>query len=117
MKKKIQGKELAWYIIAGIIALIGLAFVVFGIIGSHFPGKASDNWVVISENAWLKNWSKIGYRYWGIILLGIGAIIAAIALNVFARVGDRDEERALRRRQRLGEQETIEVESEEKKAE
>ena len=100
-KRKLPGKELAWYIFAGTIALIGIIFVIFGIIGSHYPGKASDNWVAVSEAAWLSNWSHMGYRWWGLILLGIGALIGALALNFFARSGDRDEERALRRQQRL----------------
>ncbi len=125
-QKKLPGKELAWYIIAGFIALVGLVFLVFGIIGAHYPGLASDNWVAISEAAWLTNWSKMGYRWWGLILLGVGAVLAAICLNVFARSGDRDEERALRRQQRLAleqeaaseaQPEIVPVESEEVKEE
>ncbi|MBO4540499.1 MAG: hypothetical protein J5736_00785 [Bacilli bacterium] len=100
-KKKLPGKELAWYIVSGSIALIGLVFLIIGIIGSHYPGKESDNWVVESENAWLTNWSNMGYRWWGLILLGVGVLLGVVCLNVFARGGDRDEERALRRQQRI----------------
>jgi len=121
----LSGKELAWYIVAGIFATAGLTFLVFGIVGSHFPGKASDNWVIISENAWLTNWSKMGYRWWGLILIGVGTLIGCIALTVFAKVSDRDQERVIRRQQRLVlEQqvtektaEAIEVKAEDKKAE
>ena len=114
MKKKILSrKEITWYVIAGILAFVGLVFVVFGIVGDHLPVLSSDNWVLISESAWLKNWSGMGYRYWGLILLGAGTLIAVIALVYFASSGDRDTERAARRAQRLA----IESEEEPKVAE
>lgn len=99
--KKLSKKELAWYIFAGIIALVGLVFLIFGIIGDHFPGLYEDNWIAASESGWLKPWSGFGYRWWGLILLGIAALIAIISLTVFAKEDDRDTERALRRQQRL----------------
>ena len=111
-------KELVWYAIAATLATLGLVFLVFGIIGSHLPVKASDNWVKNSENAWLVPWSKMGYRWWGLIILGVGLAIGIIALCFFARSGDRDSERAQRRAQRLAledeEEEVVEVEAEEK---
>lgn len=111
-------KELVWYAIAVTLATLGLVFLVFGIIGSHLPVKASDNWVKNSENAWLVPWSKMGYRWWGLIILGVGLAIGIIALCVFARSGDRDSERAQRRAQRLAledeEEEVVEVEAEDK---
>ncbi len=100
-KKPLRGKELVWYIIAGTIALLGLIFVVFGIVGDHWQVLYSDNWILQSENVWLKNWSNLGYRWWGLILLGVAAFIAVVSLTLFAREGDRDSERALRRAQRL----------------
>ena len=100
-KKKLPQKELAFYVIAGILATVGLTFIVFGIIGDHFPGIYEDNWVMASENAWLKNWSHLGYRWWGIILLSLAAFIAVVTLNVTAKESDRDADRALRRAQRL----------------
>ena len=99
--KKLNKKEIAWYVIASIIGLLGLIFIVFGIIGSNFPGKFEDNWVVSSENAWLVNWSHLGYRWWGVILIAVAAFIASVSLTFFAKEGDRDSERALRRQQRL----------------
>ena len=99
--KKLSNKEIAWYVVASIIATVGLVFLVFGIVGDHFPGDFKDNWIASSENGWLKNWSNMGYRWWGLILLGIAAFIAIVSLTVFAKEGDRDSERALRRAQRL----------------
>ena len=94
-------KEWAWYIITLSLAFIGLVFAIIGVIGDHLPVKASDNWVRISEAAWLSNWSHMGYRYWGIILLGGGLVIFSLALTFFSRESDRDSERAARRAQRL----------------
>ena len=94
-------KEWFWYILSLSLAFIGLVFAIIGIIGDHLPVKASDNWVTISEKAWLTNWSPLGYRYWGIILLVGGLVIFAFALTFFSRESDRDSERAARRAQRL----------------
>ncbi|MCR5078801.1 MAG: hypothetical protein K6B65_02615 [Bacilli bacterium] len=99
--RKLSSKELAWYIVAGILTFVGLIFVVFAVVGDFLPVLASENWVYVSEAAWLTNWSPMGYRYWGLTLVGVGVVIAAAALNFFAREGDKDEERALRRAQRL----------------
>lgn len=100
-KIHLKKKEIVCYCIAGFLAFVGLVFLVFGIVGDHLPVKASDNWILISEKAWLSNWSQIGYRYWGIILILVGAVFAAIVLTVSAKEGDRDTERAQRRAQRL----------------
>ena len=99
--KKLSNKEIAWYVIAGVIAALGLVSLVFGIVGEHFPGKFEDNWIAASESGWIKAWSNLGYRWWGLILLGVAAFIAIVSLTVFAKEGDRDSERALRRAQRL----------------
>ena len=38
--KKLTKKELAWYIFAGVIAVVGLFSLVLGIVGEHLPVKA-----------------------------------------------------------------------------
>lgn len=100
-KRKISNKELFWYVLASIIGVLGLVSLVFGIVGEHFPGLYSDNWIAASESGWIKAWSGLGYRWWGIILLVAAATLTVIVANVFAKEGDRDVERALRRQQRL----------------
>ncbi len=114
--KKLSTKEIVWYSIAAFFALAGLVFLVVGIVGEHLPMLASENGILISEKAWLTSWSPLGYRYWGIILVGAAALLAVICLTFFAREGDRDSERALRRAQRLGiaKEEATEVPSEPK---
>lgn len=101
-KKKLSKKEIVWYSISGFIALAGLFFLILGIVGDHLPVVYSDNWILYSEPMWLSNWSGLSYRTFGLILFLIGSLLAVICLAVFAREGDRDAERALRRAQRLG---------------
>ena len=100
--KKVTKKEIAWYVIAGVIGVLGLFSLILGIVGEHLPVLASDNWILTSEAAWLSNWSHMGYRFWGLILIGAATLLAVICLTLFAKEGDRDQERALRRAQRLG---------------
>ncbi|MBQ9458173.1 MAG: hypothetical protein IJU64_06730 [Bacilli bacterium] len=100
-KLNLSKKEWFWYILTLFLAFVGLVFAIIGIIGDHLPVKASENWVRVSEKAWLTNWSPLGYRYWGIVLLAGGLIIFALALTLFSRESDRDNERAIRRAQRL----------------
>lgn len=106
---KIKTKEIVIYSIAGFLAFAGLFFLILGIVGEHLPVVYSDNWILYSEAIWLTPWSSMGYRYWGMILLGIGALIGVFFLAYFAKEGDKDEERALRRAQRLGKETHSEV--------
>lgn len=107
---KIKTKEMVVYTIASFIAFVGLFFLILGIVGEHLPVVYSDNWILYSEAIWLTPWSHMGYRYWGMILLGVGALIGVFFLAYFAKEGDKDAERALRRAQRLGKEVSTEVE-------
>ena len=101
-KKCLKKKEIFWYVFSGVIALVGIVFIVFGIVGDYLPVLASENWVRISEaQAWPFTWLNLGYRQLGIILVLIAAFVVMLALTLFAREGDRDAERNLRRAQRL----------------
>ena len=101
-KKGLKKKEIFWYVLSGVIALVGIVFIVFGIVGDYLPVLASENWVRISEaQAWPFTWLNLGYRQLGIILVLIAAFVVMLALTLFAREGDRDAERNLRRAQRL----------------
>lgn len=101
-KTKLKKSEIFWYTLAALFGVVGVAFIVIGIIGDYLPVLASDNWVRISESsAWPFAWLHLGYRYLGIILVLIAAFIGMLSLTLFAREGDRDAERNLRRAQRL----------------
>ena len=97
-KNKLSKGEKVFILLDGILALGGLVMIVLGFIADFYPGKPEDNW---TGQAAFQNAMHLSYRWFGVILLLVAALIAAIALNGFARKNDTDNERALRRAQRL----------------
>ena len=97
-KNKLSNGEKVFIVLDGILALGGLVMIVLGFIADFYPGKPEDNW---TGQAAFQNAMHLSYRWFGVILLLVAALIAAIALNGFARKNDTDNERALRRAQRL----------------
>lgn len=110
-KEKISGKEVVWYVIAGVFALFGITLMVFGIIGHHMNVALSDNFIKSAEDA-LINAIKIpfDFRIWGIMFVLIGTIILIIALNANAKKADRDIEKTIRRQQRLNAGANVDIE-------
>ena len=97
-KNKLSKGEKVFIVLDGILALGGLVMIVLGFIADFYPGKPEDNW---TGQAAFQNAMHLSYRWFGVILLLVAALIAAITLNGFARKNDTDNERALRRAQRL----------------
>ncbi|MCQ2799851.1 MAG: hypothetical protein MJ228_03725 [Bacilli bacterium] len=122
-KKKLTKGEIVFIILDGILALGGLTMIVLGFLADYFPGKPSDNW---TGQSGFMSVMHLSYRWFGVILIVAAAIIAAFALHLFAKKNDTDNERALRRAQRLKiisesqkvdeEQAAIEAQSSEAKA-
>lgn len=122
MKTKVTVKEFTWYVIAGILAFIGVTLIIFDIIGDNMGGSAADNWIINAQKA-VSEWSKINmdWRGWGLIFFLLGALVAIITLSVFAKGADRLVEKEQRRQARLAsikestneEDKTIEVETKE----
>lgn len=122
MKTKVTVKEFTWYVIAGILAFIGVTLIIFDIIGDNMGGSAADNWIINAQKA-VSEWSKIDmdWRGWGLIFFLLGALVAIITLSVFAKGADRLVEKEQRRQARLAsikestneEDKTIEVETKE----
>ncbi|HOC81208.1 MAG TPA: hypothetical protein PKK21_04990 [Bacilli bacterium] len=102
MKAKVTTKEFTWYVIAGILVFIGIALIVFDIIGDNIRVSANDNWILTAQNAVIE-WSKINFdwRAWGIIFFLSGSLVAIITLSVFAKGADRLVEKEQRRQARL----------------
>lgn len=104
--KKISVKEFIWYAACGIITVFGLICMVFGIVGYHMKGSSSQNFIVAFED-------KLPFplRYWGIIFMAVGVIVAIVVMLVNAKKADREIEKKVRREQRLAAQasEAIEV--------
>lgn len=100
--RTVSGKEIAWYVIAGIFVMFGLTLMVFGIIGHHMNVALDDNFIKQAEDN-LVNAIKVpfDFRIWGIMFVLLGAIITIITLNFNAKKTDRELERTVRRQQRL----------------
>lgn len=97
-KAKVTGFELAAYIVSGVIGLWGLVEICLGIAGMYVPVDSSF------AKACAKYKSIFGLTFlgWGLILLGIGTVLAVIVLFVYAKTSDREYEKQQRRAARLG---------------
>ncbi len=117
-KRKISVGETIWIVVESIFGVGGLVLLVLGIVSDYLPSVYSENYLAMAERAWMDfSHTSLSFRWLGIIAILIGAIIALITLNHYAKKTDADEERELRRAQRLqilsnSEQETKEVVSE-----
>ena len=104
--KKISNKEFAWYLACGLLGVIGLLAIVFGIIGYHMDAPAGTNFITEFED-------KINFslRYIGLIFIAGGVVLALCVLLYNAKKADREVEKKVRREQRLAAQtnKTIEV--------
>ena len=60
-KREIKGKELVWYIVAGVLAVLALTSLVFGIVGHYLPGSLEDNFINLSSFGEKKFLIKIKY--------------------------------------------------------
>lgn len=112
-KKKIGVAEIIWMSVTGFFVIAGLFLIILGIVGSHLPILAKDNWIILSQDV-LKAATAMDYRWWGVIAMMIGVVIGCFSLNHFAKKGDTDSVRNARRRERmqmLGENTPIEVDS------
>jgi uncharacterized membrane protein YbaN (DUF454 family) len=99
-KTKMSPWEIFWIALTGVIAVGGLFMIVLGIVGDYLPVLADKNWILEGESGF-KSKMHMNYRWFGSILLIGSALISLIYLNYFAKKSDIDEERALRRQQRL----------------
>jgi hypothetical protein len=109
--KKIGKWEIFWIVLDSLIGAAGLFFITIGIVGDYMaPTVKADgsfsNWILDSQTkfeAGMKTALKfqLSYRWFGVCLLIIAAFIAVITLNFFAKKRDVNDERALRRAQRL----------------
>lgn len=101
-QRKISGWEIFWICFEGLAAFVGLFLIILGIVGDYLPVLYKYNWILQSENGWMKfSGSQITFRWFGFFFLIGAAILSVITLNYFAKAGDRNEERELRRAQRL----------------
>lgn len=102
--KKVSVKEFIWYAACGVVVAFGLICMIFGIVGYHMAGQT--NFIVEFE-------AKLPFelRYWGIIFMAVGVLVALVVLLVNAKKADREFDKKVRREQRIAAQsnQTIEV--------
>ena len=100
-KKEVSAKksvafELVAYIVAGLLALWGLVYIVLGLVATYINVIPSKNYLQQASDSIQKAFG-LGFFYWGLILLALGALIAIVVLCVFAKKTDRLVEREARR--------------------
>lgn len=98
--KKVTTKEFIWYAACGLIIAFALICIIFGIVGYHMDGPTEQNFIVQLEAKVFKK-GKLDLRSFGLIVLGVGAILFAIVLSVNAKKADREIEKKIRREQRI----------------
>jgi len=91
MLKKLSFKEIVCYAISIFIAIVGLVFVILGIVGSNIDSSYPLAKVQVG----------FSWRWIGLIIIGSSVIFTLVVLLVNARKVDRITERELRRKQRL----------------
>lgn len=91
MFKKLSRSEIICYSVSLFAAVVGLVFLILGIVGSNI--SVSSTLAKVQAN--------FSWRWIGLIIIGCAAIFALIILLVNARKVDRVTERELRRKQRL----------------
>ena len=101
-KEKLSVKEFVWYCIASVIAIFGIILIVFGVIGHHLDVSLDSNFVKNAEKALIDAIHiPFDFRIWGVMFLLLGVAILLVVLTYFARKVDRENERTIRRQQRL----------------
>ena len=104
--KKVTNKEFAWYLACGLLGVLGLLAITFGIIGYHMSAPSGTNFITEFED-------KIHFqlRYIGLIFIAAAVVLSLCVLLFNAKKADREVEKKVRREQRLAAQasKTIEV--------
>lgn len=101
--KSFSIKQIVWFVIGAVFFVTGLTFDVLDIIGRSINVAPSKNPILLGD-AKLKSFfgnRPLGFIFWGIILLLVGAIIIAITFSLASKNEDRDKERQARKEQRL----------------
>ena len=99
---KVSKLEIFWIVIEGGFGLAGFVMLILGLISDYLPVVYSENSIAQAEQGWMNFvHCSMSFRALGVILILIGAVIAVISLNHYAKKSDADEERAIRRAQRL----------------
>ena len=95
-KSNISLLEKIWYVLCGLVALWGIAYIVIGVISRFADVAALDDFC-----AGFKSMFKLDIQFWGAIIIAIAAVAAVIVLLAYAKTFDRASDREQRRSARL----------------
>lgn len=101
--KSFSTKQVVWFVIGAVLFVAGFIFDILDIIGRSIDVAPSKNSILLAD-AQLKSFfgnRPLGFTFWGIVLLLLGAIIIAITFSLASKNEDRDKERQARKEQRL----------------
>lgn len=101
IKLPISKGELFWSIVASLIGVSGLVLSIIGIVGANLPVKLSDNGILQADMVFQGAMGGLTFTWFGVILVLLGSLVAVIFLNFYAKKADLDEERAIRKAQRM----------------
>lgn len=117
-KKKTKKKlplhpaELVWYIICGLLMVWGLTYIVMGIVAENLPVTTDESAFALANKEFARLFG-LDWLGWGLIILSIGAVGAAVVLLALAGKSDREYEKNTRRAQRLAQLEAEVLKEEE----
>ena len=109
MKKansKLSLFEKIWYTLCAGFGLWGLTYSVLGTIAGTLRPDAG----LAKADATIASLFGLGYLGWGLILLGIGCVLAVLVLLLTSKKSDREVEKQQRRAARLGKTTVIDAE-------
>ena len=95
-KLKVSVFEIVWYALCALVFLWGLTYIVLGMIGMYAPIKPADNVIQQASDNYAKIF-KMGFFPYGLIHVGVAAILALIVLLASSRKSDREFEKEQRR--------------------
>lgn len=112
-KKKLplHPAELVWYCVCGAVGLWGLTYIVLGLVAENLPITAEDNEFVEANAAFAKTFG-LDWLGWGLIILAIAAVCAAVTLLLLSNKADRDYEKTTRRAARMAQLDAEEAKEE-----
>ena len=109
--------EIIWYSLCGLVGLWGLTYIVLGTIIIYLPITVEENKHPLEKmDDKILELFKLRVLPWGLIILAIAAVAAAVVLILFSNKVDRDYEKNVRRAQRLAQLEAEEAREEQLEA-
>ena len=97
-KVRLSVKEIVWLVISLVIVAGGLTLIILNFIAEGINNAGIDNKFnpLYQANIAMINATKMGWLYWGLIILGVGVVVLLIVLNYFASVADKTGDRQRR---------------------